>query len=67
MGMGICTVSIDYKELGKMAGEMAVKILKGEDTPANMAIQTESGDQLQVIKNEEMAEALGIDLSVLDA
>ena len=67
MGLGICTVSIDYKELGKMAGEMAVKILKGEDTPANMAIQTESGDQLQVIKNEEMAAALGIDLSVLDA
>lgn len=67
MGMGICTVSIDYKELGKMAGEMAVKILKDEDTPANMAIETEAGDQLQTIKNEEMAEALGIDLSVLDA
>lgn len=67
MGMGICTLSIDYKELGKMAGQMAVKILKGEDTPANMAIETETGDQLKVVKNEEMAEALGIDLSVLDA
>lgn len=67
MGMGICTLSIDYKELGKMAGEMAVKILKGEDTPANMAIETETGDQLKVVKNEEMAEALGIDLSALDA
>lgn len=67
MGMGICTLSIDYKELGKMAGKMAVKILKGEDTPANMAIETETGDQLKVVKNEEMAEALGIDLSALDA
>ena len=67
MCMGICTLSIDYKELGKMAGQMAVKILKGEDTPANMAIETETGDQLKVVKNEEMAEALGIDLSALDA
>lgn len=67
MGMGICTLSIDYKELGKMAGQMAAKILKGEDTPANMAIETETGDQLKVVKNEEMAEALGIDLSALDA
>ena len=67
MGMGICTLSIDYKELGKMAGQMAVKIMKGEDTPANMAIETETGDQLKVVKNEEMAEALGIDLSALDA
>lgn len=67
MGMGICTLSIDYEELGKMAGQMAVKILKGEDTPANMAIETETGDQLKVVKNEEMAEALGIDLSALDA
>ena len=67
MGMGICTLSIDYKELGKMAGQMAVKILRGEDTPANMAIETETGDQLKVVKNEEMAEALGIDLSALDA
>ena len=67
MGMGICTLSIDYKELGKMAGKMAVKILKGEDTPANMAIETETGDQLKVVKNEERAEALGIALSALDA
>ena len=67
MGMGICTLSIDYTELGKMAGEMAVKILTEGADPADMAIESESGDQLKVIKNEEMAEALGIDLSVLDA
>ena len=67
MGMGICTLSIDYTELGKMAGEMAVKILTEGANPADMAIESESGDQLKVIKNEEMAEALGIDLSALDA
>ncbi len=67
MGMGICTLSIDYTELGKMAGEMAVKILTEGADPAGMAIESESGDQLKVVKNEEMAEALGIDLSVLDA
>ena len=67
MGMGICTLSIDYTELGKMAGEMAVKILTEGADHADMAIESESGDQLKVIKNEEMAEALGIDLSVLDA
>lgn len=67
LGMGICTLSIDYTELGKMAGEMAVKILTEGADPADMAIESESGDQLKVVKNEEMAEALGIDLSVLDA
>ena len=44
-----------------------VKILTEGADPADMAIESESGDQLKVIKNEEMAEALGIDLSVLDA
>ena len=67
MGMGICTLSIDYTELGKMAGEMAVKILTEGADPADMAIESESGDQLKVVRNEEMAEALGVDLSVLDA
>ena len=39
MGMGICTLSIDYKELGKMAGQMAVKILKGEADISTMPIE----------------------------
>lgn len=66
MGMGICTISIDYEELGHMAGEMALKILTDGADPATMAIETESKDQLKVVKNEGMAKALGIDLSVLD-
>lgn len=63
---GVCTLSIDYTTLGHMAGEMAVKILTQGANPAEMAIEQEDSSQLKVIKNEDMAEALGIDLSVLD-
>ena len=58
MQCGICTLSIDYKELGKMAGQMGVEILTEGKKPAEMAIEHEE---------TAMAEALGIDLSVLDA
>ena len=64
---GLFTLSINYKDLGKLAGEMAVKILKGESKPADMAIQHLSTNELVVVKNEEMAEAIGVDLSALDA
>ncbi len=37
-GCGIATLSISYYELGYTTGEMAVKILKGEADPAEMAI-----------------------------
>lgn len=67
MQCGICTLSIDYKELGKMAGQMGVEILTEGKKPAEMAIEHEETAQLTVVKNEDMAEALGIDLSVLDA
>lgn len=66
-GMGVCTLSIDYQTLGEMAGEMALTILVMGANPGEMAIQTESTEQLEVIKNEEMAASFGIDLSVLDA
>ncbi len=45
---------------------MAVKILKGEAKPEDMAIEHLSSKDLVVVKNDEMAEALGIDLSALD-
>ncbi len=64
---GLFTLSINYKDLGKLAGEMAVKILKGESKPAEMAIEHLSTDELVVVKNDEMAEAIGVDLSALDA
>ncbi len=64
---GLFTLSINYKDLGKLAGEMAVKILKGESKPADMAIEHLSTEDLVVVKNEEMASAIGVDLSALDA
>ena len=63
---GLFTLSINYKDLGYKAGEMAVKILKGEAEPADMPIEYLSTKELVVVKNEEMAEAIGVDLSVLD-
>ena len=64
---GLFTLSINYTDLGKLAGEMAVKILKGESKPADMAIEHLSTEDLVVVKNEEMATAIGVDLSALDA
>lgn len=63
---GLFTLSINYKDLGYRAGEMAVKILKGEAEPADMAIEHLSTEDLVVVKNQEMADAIGVDLSVLD-
>lgn len=63
---GLFTLSINYTDLGYRAGEMAVKILKGESKPEDMAIEHLSTKDLVVVKNDEMAEALGIDLSALD-
>lgn len=67
MAGGLFTLSINYKDLGKVAGEMAVKILKGESKPADMAIEHLSTSDLVVVKNDEMAQAIGVDLSALDA
>ena len=36
---GIATLTIDYYELGKVTGEMAVKVLKGEADVASMPIE----------------------------
>ena len=41
--------------------------LKGEAKPEDMPIKHLSSKDLVVVKNDEMAEALGIDLSALDA
>ena len=64
---GLFTLSINYKDLGYKAGEMAVKILKGKAKPADMPIEHLSTKNLVVVKNEEMAKAIGVDLSALDA
>ena len=66
MAGGLFTLSINYEDLGYAAGEMAVKILKGEAKPEDLPIKHLSSKDLVVVKNDEMAEALGIDLSALD-
>ena len=64
---GLFTLSINYKDLGSAAGKMAIKILKGEAKPEDMPIEHLSTKSLVVVKNDEMAEAIGVDLSALDA
>ncbi|MGP6147153.1 ABC transporter substrate binding protein [Jeotgalibaca sp. A122] len=56
---GLATYGIDYYELGRQTGEMALEIIENDAEPATMAV--ESSDNLKLIINEEMAEAIGID------
>lgn len=56
---GLATYGIDYKALGKQTGKMAAKILDGDAKPEDTAV--ESADTLNLVVNEDMAKALGID------
>ena len=56
---GLATYGIDYKELGHQTGKLAVKILKGEAEPKDLAVETST--ELKLVVNEDMAKALGID------
>ena len=62
---GLATYSIDYKELGKLAGQMAVEILTEGKKPADMPIAYYPTDKLQLIVNDEVAAELGIDVSAV--
>ena len=64
-GGGLATYSLNSRDLGYRAGEMAVKILKGEAKPADMPIEYLSGDDLKLVVNEDTAKTLGIDVSGL--
>lgn len=63
---GLATYGIDYYNLGKMAGKMAAKILKGEAKPEDMAIEYLDAAKCELSVNKELAETLGIDISVLE-
>lgn len=54
----LASYTIDYNSLGKQTAAMAAKIIEGED-PATMTI--EGADELGLVVNEDMANALGID------
>jgi putative ABC transport system substrate-binding protein len=55
----VATVGIDYYELGKQTGQMAVRILKGAD-PANTPI--ESSKELKLYINKTAAENIGLEI-----
>lgn len=56
---GLATYGIDYYELGRQTGEMALEIIENGADPATMSVQ--SSKELNLVVNEEVAEALGID------
>lgn len=64
-GCGFATLSISYYNIGKKTGEMAAKILLGQEDIREMAI---AYDQTPVKKyNKEICDLLGIDTDALDA
>lgn len=64
-GCGVATLSISYEELGKVTGEMAVKILKGEAKVEEMAVQFASTPAKMY--NKARCEELGMDVTALEA
>ncbi|MGP6139428.1 ABC transporter substrate binding protein [Jeotgalibaca sp. A127] len=56
---GLATYGIDYYELGRQTGEMALEIIEDGADPATMPVQ--SSKALNLVVNEEVAESLGID------
>lgn len=57
-GCGIATLSIDYYNLGKTTGEMAVKILKGEADISEMPIEYDTNPVKKY--NKTICDELGI-------
>ena len=59
-GCGIATLSISYYDLGYTTGQMAIRILKGEEDISEMEI--EYAPQFTKKYNPTICEALGIDI-----
>lgn len=62
---GVATYGIDYYQLGYMAGEMAVDILVNGKNPADMPIAYLPAEKCELTINQEIADALGLDVSAL--
>lgn len=56
---GLATYGLNYYDLGYQTGQMAIDIIENGADPATTAIQT--AENLEIVVNEDMAEALGID------
>ncbi|QRN84749.1 ABC transporter substrate-binding protein [Clostridia bacterium] len=55
---GLATLGINYYDLGYQTGLMAVRILSGEESPANMAIESAKGFDFAI--NGAVAESIGV-------
>lgn len=62
---GLATYGIDYYQLGYMAGEQAIDILVNGKTAAETPIGYLPAERCELTINEETAQALGIDTSVV--
>lgn len=56
---GLATYGINYEQLGRQTAEMALQIIEEGKTPDEIPVETSKN--LELVVNEEMAEALGID------
>ncbi|MBK0419764.1 ABC transporter substrate-binding protein [Leucobacter sp. CSA1] len=65
-GGAIATLGIDYTELGKQTGEMALRILTEDADPATMSVETAT--EFAYVVNPGAAERMGVTLpdSILD-
>ena len=64
---GLASISINYEELGRRAGEMAIQILADGADPAEMPVQQMSAAECDVVFNGKTAELLGVDTAPLTA
>ncbi len=55
---GLGAYGFEYYDIGYEAGEMAVKILKGEETPESLPVQLPQN--LKLVMNEEAANEIGL-------
>ena len=60
---GLYNYGTNYEELGRQTARMLIRVLKGE-RPENIAV--ELPEKLELHTNQEMADALGIDISKLE-
>ena len=61
---GLYNYGTNYEELGRQTARMLIRVLKGEK-PENIAV--ELPEKLELHTNQELADALGIDISKLES